>query len=434
MNGVALPRTPSVKGWCPGALSPMATGDGLLVRLKLRAGRLSASEARQIAALSQSHGNGHLDLTQRANLQLRGVTAQTYPSLIQRLSVLGLVDSDPRIEATRNIVTSPLSDHDPAAPIDGMMLAADLEAVLGRDPLLSALPAKFGFLIDDGASLPLDDIDADIRLVGNADQSGSRVSILLGADAASAIVVGYTKIESAANAAAALARQFIRLKHPEERRMRDLVTRIGAPAIARAAGLEAIAEVPALPSVRQAQRPPIGLFSTDAAVHALVGAPFGRLEAKDLATLGDAASRHGAGEIRITPWRAVLIPALRDPEAALATLAAAGLIVDPADPRRAVVACTGAPGCASATVSTLDVAAELVATFSKRINSDGDIVQLHVSGCAKGCARSARSPFTLVGRDGLFDMIRDGRTGDEPFATGLAITEARAILAKEVRA
>ena len=72
------------KGWCPGALRPMPSGDGLLVRLRLSGGALSADLARQISRLASRHGNGAIDLTQRANLQLRGVRDETLPALIGR--------------------------------------------------------------------------------------------------------------------------------------------------------------------------------------------------------------------------------------------------------------------------------------------------------------------------------------------------------------
>ena len=63
----------AIKGWCPSALRPMLSGDGLVVRLRPRGGRLSAAQAVGIAALAKRCGNGLIDLTGRANLQIRGV-------------------------------------------------------------------------------------------------------------------------------------------------------------------------------------------------------------------------------------------------------------------------------------------------------------------------------------------------------------------------
>ncbi|MFD1807161.1 hypothetical protein ACFSHQ_00890 [Gemmobacter lanyuensis] len=35
-----------MQGWCPGALRPMMSGDGLVVRVRPRLGRLRADQAR----------------------------------------------------------------------------------------------------------------------------------------------------------------------------------------------------------------------------------------------------------------------------------------------------------------------------------------------------------------------------------------------------
>ena len=62
-----------IQGWCPGALRPMASGDGLVLRVRAPNGRLEPDQARRIAELARRHGNGLIDLTSRANLQLRGL-------------------------------------------------------------------------------------------------------------------------------------------------------------------------------------------------------------------------------------------------------------------------------------------------------------------------------------------------------------------------
>jgi precorrin-3B synthase len=96
-------------GWCPGALRPMESGDGWLVRLRLTAGVLSLDRARAIAALARRHGNGLIDLSSRANLQLRGVTEASLALLTAELDALGLLDADADAEAVRNVVVSPLA-------------------------------------------------------------------------------------------------------------------------------------------------------------------------------------------------------------------------------------------------------------------------------------------------------------------------------------
>ena len=98
---------PVLRGWCPGALRPMMSGDGLVVRLRAPLGRFSPRQAAGVAELSRRYGNGLLDLSARANLQIRGVAEADHGALIEGLATLGLVDEDAETEARRNVVVQP---------------------------------------------------------------------------------------------------------------------------------------------------------------------------------------------------------------------------------------------------------------------------------------------------------------------------------------
>jgi precorrin-3B synthase len=58
----------------------------------------------------------------------------------------------------------------------------------------------------------------------------------------------------------------------------------------------------------------------------------------------------------------------------------------------------------------------LAAALAPSIGADA---QLHVSGCAKGCAYRGASSITLVGTDDGFDLVRGGGTRDVPAMHGL---------------
>ncbi len=150
------------KGWCPGALAPMLSGDGYIFRLRLVNGSLSFERARKFAELARRYGNGAFDLSARANLQMRGVGVEDIPALQAELAALGLLDSDLRAEAVRNIVPSPLAGFDPTALIDARPLVEVLDALLIRETALHDLPPKFGFSVDGRGVLPLRGVETDI--------------------------------------------------------------------------------------------------------------------------------------------------------------------------------------------------------------------------------------------------------------------------------
>ena len=88
-----------VKGWCPGALRAMPSGDGLIVRVRPFCGAFGLDQASGLADLAERLGNGHIDLTRRANLQLRGLADENLPELHAALGRLGLLDPDAETEA-----------------------------------------------------------------------------------------------------------------------------------------------------------------------------------------------------------------------------------------------------------------------------------------------------------------------------------------------
>src|ERR1700757_340309 len=121
----------AIKGWCPSALRPMPSGDGLVVRLRPRGGRLASAQAAGIAELSARQGNGLIDLTGRANLQIRGVSEESHGPLIEGLDRLGLIDADLQSENQRNVLVAPFWREGD----DTEALAAELEQALAQRTL-----------------------------------------------------------------------------------------------------------------------------------------------------------------------------------------------------------------------------------------------------------------------------------------------------------
>ena len=417
-------------GWCPGALRPMASGDGLIVRVKPRGARLALRQAGAIAAAATRHGNGLLDLTARANLQVRGVSEDRLAALTVELDARGLLDADAGAEARRNVIAAPLMGLDPAAAFDTRPAVAALEARLASESGLADLPSKFGVAVCGGGALPLGDVSADIRC--DAGPDGRFTLSLDGGDAGTADCAP----DALPEAVVALARAFLaaRASLPDLGRMRDLVARIGTDAVRDAAGLDAAVRPPRHTAPVRPVPACVGTLALAGGSRVLgVAAPFGRVEAGQLKSLVEAATRAGAAELRVTPWRALLVPGLSAAGAAAlsATCHDVGLVVDPADPRLRVAACTGAPGCRRGTTAVLEDAARFAALLGPGAGGTG--IALHVSGCEKGCAHPRTAALTLVAAAGRYALVADGTAGDAPVAAGLDAEEARRLLKTTLR-
>ena len=395
------------KGWCPGARRPMQAKDGLLVRLRISGGGVSAATLRGLAQAGRAHGNGLFDLSARANLQMRGVRGESLPLLIETLDVLGVIDENAAAEAVRNVLVSPLAGLD--GRIDAPRAAKALDATLAANKDLHALPGKFGFLIDDGSALSVAGVPADVRF----DWTGGKqpFAVGIGGHANEAIVLGLCGGDDIPNIASRLARAFLRLGSQmaePPRRMRGLIESCGAGAIAGLAGLR---PGPSRRSGAIEEPCPVGLLRFNERYCFGVGAAFGRLDANMLDAAARGAEIFSTGEIRLTPWRALILPFVQPKQAGAmrAYFTAHRFIVDHEDARLAIAACGGASTCERGTTDTRSDALALM-FFARRVRKTG--VALHVSGCAKGCARQAATPFTLIAHAGRYELVVDATARD----------------------
>lgn len=422
----ATAEPPTVKGWCPGALRPMLTGDGLIVRVRPRCGALSPSQMLDLAEIAQGYGNGLIDLTRRANLQLRGIAGHSLPEVWAALSRSGLIDASPDAESVRNVMVTPLAGHDPSEIADVRPIATALEKSLTETPTLWPLPGKFGFIVDGGGVLSLDSERADIRL--RAVKVDGHVRMALGIDTTQGtqwlrLLDPQTAPDTAVRAAAA----FLRAPKPHPRtRMRDLDA-AGIAALQTALAKDGTPADHIAPH-QQPTSVRIGLIGACGRIAAVgLGAPLGRVTAKALAHTGDAAIRFGIGTFRLSPWRALFVPAQGEAEAAALIAAAqnAGLVISPRDPLTAIDACPGTPACRSAWADTRAAARRIAAQMPLP-----GVGSVHISGCAKGCARSKPADLVLVACPSGFGIVRHGTAQATPGAvvTSAALDDLPAIL------
>ncbi|WP_028056687.1 cobalamin biosynthesis protein CobG [Sphingomonas phyllosphaerae] len=358
----------ATRGWCPTAWRPMAAGDGLLVRVRPALGRLTRDQMLGLCAAALVHGNGQIDVTNRANLQIRGATEASWRLLLAELVALRLVDPDPQREARRTILLAPDWTHGD----DTHRIADELER---RIAMLPPLPGKFGFAIDAGHAPLLTASPADVRIERT---TGGALMLRAEGRATGTIVAPGAEVD----ALIAIADWFVATGGRDVGRMARHV----APLPGWANG-EARPAPPSRPVAAGGH--PLG------AVHPLA---FGRIDVPSFA----ASLSAGATAVRTTPWRCLLIEG--DDR------------VPAPDALAAVDACVGAPACPQATIETRALATRLAPAI---------VGTLHVSGCAKGCARAAPAAVVLTGRDGRYDLARDARADAPPARCGL---DARHVL------
>lgn len=372
---------------CPGALRLHAAADGYLARVRIPGGLLTAGQASVLALAADRFGDGHLELTSRGNVQLRGLADGCGAELAELLDGAGLLPA-PGHERVRNIVATPMSgilspDRPHVTP-----WVRELDRLLCASARAAALSGRFLFAVDDGRG-DVCALDPDVTVLGGP---RGRALIRLGAacdavevdapDAPRAALVAAEYFLDSADAAGTRAWRVSELPAVHALESREFTLRLAAAGIAATP----VAEVawPYAPPPR-----PWGPGAGDRTPLCVLP-PLGRLTTDQwrvLVRVADAgAEDEGAGELRITPWRSIVLPraSTRRPVDGYAQLESAGLSVAPDGPWESVTACTGRPGCAKALSDVRADAREVVDTPVQAPAWPAG-APVHWSGCERRC-------------------------------------------------
>lgn len=294
--------------------SVWSAADGGLARVRIPGGRLSVADLRVLADAAAELGSGVLELTSRANVQIRGLRAEAEHELAARLRLAGLMPSETH-DRVRNIVASPLTGLLAGGGRDVGPVVADLDDGLCDEPALAGLPGRFLFAVDDGCG-DVVTLDADVTLVA----SGAGFLLLLGGVEAGWVEAG-TAVAVALDAALGFLAERGAQCSPAWRlaELTDgparVAARLRAPLLHERSHDNGQGSGPVSPGE---------YTQADGRVALVLGAGDGRLDVAAARALAGAAAPAG---VRVTPWRGVVLPDV-DPAAVgtvTAALAAHGL-------------------------------------------------------------------------------------------------------------
>ncbi|MBD8614613.1 precorrin-3B synthase [Pseudomonas putida] len=420
---------------CPGLLRIVQALDGGICRIKLAGGELHAEQADAVAEAAERHAQGTIEATNRANLQIRGIGEQRQ-ALIEHLLQAGLGPREAAGDDVRNVMLSPSAGIDPEQVVDTRPLAAQIIHSLETESRFHALSAKFAVQLHGGERLAMLDHHHDLWLSAFARDGQCMWAFGLAGCPGSDAAVGAVPFDQGHALVVAVLEQFLERARPEHTRMRDLLA--DADALFEGRGLShpprhqhsgsSAAETVGAGSAREevgtdtthsflstlglAFYPPqpdkpLATFKLGIQPQRQSGlsfistlAPLGRLTPVMLRGAAQLARDHGNGTLRMTPWQGLLLPDLCDPEPVLQALAELGFITGPQQPLAAMIACTGASGCAKGLADTKADAVRLAALLPDRAP-----LSVHFSGCPRSCAAAHVAPATLLASSaGHYDL------------------------------
>jgi len=348
---------------CPGVLRLHEAADGRLARVRLPGGRIGPGGLAAVAEAA-ALGSGVIELTARASVQVRGMSAGAGERCAARLTDAGLLPS-PDHDRVRNILASPVAGRHPDARAEIDDVVADLDRRICADDTLTRLSGRFLFAVDDGSGLH-GDRPADVALVA-VDDDGFRLEVG-GAPGAARLSRAEAPLAAVAAARAALA---------------DTCRGAGpGPGRTRPPG-----RTPALGPLRQ----------RDGRVAVTAMPRLARLDPPTVRALAALTRAHGT-DVRISPQRTLTLVDIApgNAEPVVRALETLGLVTDPASGWYGLTACAGLGACARA---LRDVRTEAAARAGQRTAS---APAEHWSACERRCGRPAGAHTAVTAdRDGL---------------------------------
>ena len=393
--------------------------DSFMLRLRAPGGVLSTRQMRGLATMAETWGAGRVDLTTRANLQIREFAPKHIVEVLTSVQALGMTSRGSGADNIRNITASPISGFDPTELIDVQPFADALQHYISNSRDLFGLPRKFNVAFDNGGTISVLADTNDIGFVavrvgeGKSVPAGVYFRVLLCG------ITGHKQFatdcglllrpDQVVALAAAMIRVFnehgdrtdrkkARLKYlidrwgvekflqETERKLSFPVIRLAAEACEPRGAIDRAAHIGVHPQVQA------GLNYLGVVV------PVGKLPVDQMRTLAEIADQFGSGEFRLTVWQNLLIPNIADEhlEAAKAAVLACGLDFHAGRVLSGTVACTGNQGCRFAATDTKTHAVELARSLDSHFKIDQPI-NLHVTGCSNSCAQHYIGDIGLMG-------------------------------------
>ena len=389
--------------------------EAYMARLRIPGGVLRSYQLRELAAISQELTSGYIQVTTRANLQIRLIEPKDAPEVLRRIQSIGLHTRGAGADNIRNLTANPTAGVDPVELIDVLPFVNELAQLILNDRSLYDLPRKFNIAFDGGGLIGSveDTNDIGVKAVKLGDEVLFRIA-LGGATGHKAFARDLGVVVSPAEivrVVLAIVRVFVergcrtnrkaaRLKHLLEKI--SLADYLGA--VEEKLGKKLRTLDLALTELRwPSQDLPhshVGDYPQKQRGLNYVGAtvPVGQITPRQLLRIAELAEAYGSGEVRLTVWQNFIIPNV--PDAFVPTLKKAlekiGMPARQSNLASGVIACTGNRYCKFAQSDTKSHAIELTKHLEKKLELEQPI-NIHLTGCPNSCAQHYMGDIGCLG-------------------------------------
>ncbi len=386
--------------------------DAFMARLRIPGGVLKSYQLREIARAANDVTSGYIQITTRANLQMRLIQPKDAPEFLARIQGCGLHTRGAGADNIRNLTGNPTAGIDPVELIDVMPLVREIGHQILNQREYYNLPRKFNIAFDGGGLIGSveDTNDLGARAVKVGDEIFFRIAVggATGHQAFARDIGVLVEPDRIVAVLLAMVRVFIAKGNRTDRkraRLKHLLETMSFGDFLTAT--EALLDHPLTRSDDGIDTPRaefahshVGTYpqKQDGLHYIGAGVPVGHLTAKQLTRLADLAEHFGSGEVRLTVWQNFILPNI--PIAYIETVGKSlrqmGFSTKASPVASGVIACTGNRFCKYAQADTKGHALALIKHLEKTVPLD-EPVNIHFTGCPHSCAQHYMGDIGMLG-------------------------------------
>ena len=381
---------------CFGIYYRPATPERFMIKLRIPGGYMNAQQAQVIGECAKEFGQDYIDLTTRAQCELRYLRIEDLPTLIKRLEAVGIDAYQTGVDNIRGIMADPFdaSAFDNILPSHHILLKMQ-DIFLHNDEWISVLPRKFNAAITGNISNRCNVFchDASFALAqkdgvyGYNMYLGGKVGVV--GKAANIFLKNEEEVLAAFGAIIEIFKQYGFRDNRNKNRLHFLIESVGIQTIAEAIREAAQMDF-ATAGITMTQmdyfepdQGKVQLRDGSFGVHAVV--PSGIFKGSSMMEAARLAQAYGNGELRLDMEQSLYIMGVKDVEGLQKEQFFSEYKMLNTPYFNHLIACAGTEHCPFGVIENKNDAITMASYLDEKVPLEEGRVRMYWSACVKGC-------------------------------------------------
>lgn len=381
---------------CFGIYDRPATPQKFMIKLRIPGGYLNSAQARVIGECALAYGQDYIDLTTRAQCELRYLDIKDIPTILQKLNEVGVDSYQTGVDNFRNIMTDPLD----ALGFDNVLPSYDLllrlqETFLYSPEWISTLPRKFNTSISGSLSNRCNVFGHDCCFVLAQKEGVYGYNMYLGgkvgkiAKSADIFLANEDEVVKAFESITDLFKRFGFRDNRNKNRLHFLVDAVGMDEISSAirenAGIDFARAGETMTKIdfNDPDQGKVQLRDGSFGVHVVV--PSGVFSGSALVEVADLSEVYGNKEIRFDMEQSLYILGVKDVDSLLSQKFFEKYKSVNSPYFNHLIACAGTEHCPFGVIENKNDAINMSTYLDEKVPLEKGRVRMYWSACVKGC-------------------------------------------------